>query len=132
MTKWLALHCWSASTRLTQVISISDTAAQVVAARKVLRGTVESLIRNTREEEARAAAAKPPNGSPAASAGIAHANGSTAHSNGAVANGAALVRCNDVRIVFGAFIVRVDAMSFNSASGYRADPMHASGAAVQS
>ena len=88
---------------LRQVLITSDLAAQVVAARKVVRGTVESLIRNTREEEARAAAAKPSNGSPAASAGTAHANGSTAHSNGAVANGAALVRCNGVRIVLGAF-----------------------------
>ena len=82
---------------------MSTVVAQVVAARKVLRGTVESLIRNTREEEARAAAAKPSNGSPAASAGTAHANGSTAHSNGAVANGAALVRCNNARIVLTAF-----------------------------
>jgi hypothetical protein len=58
-----------------------------MAARKVLRSTVEGLIRETREREARAEAAKAAGGS----------NGAAAHSGdgaaaGAAANGTAAVR----------------------------------------
>ena len=66
---------------------------QVVAARKVLRGTVESLIRETREREAAGKA----NGAGS------HANGAGAHSNGA-SNGTATVATQDaakVRSPFG-------------------------------
>lgn len=69
------------STGSIVLLHLLPAAAQVLAARKVLRDTVESLIRETREKEARAAAAT--------AAG--NGNGATAHTNGAdaLADGAA-------------------------------------------
>ena len=63
---------------------------QVVAARKVLRGTVEGLIRETREREAAGKA----NGAGS------HANGAGAHSNGG-SNGAETVATQDAAKVRG-------------------------------
>ena len=72
------------------VLKLAHLVLQVVAARKVLRGTVESLIRETRGREA---AGK-------ADGAGSHANGAGAHSNGG-SNGAATVATQDAAKVRG-------------------------------
>jgi len=64
----------------------------VLAARKVLRSTVEGLIRETREREARAGAATAVGGSNGAAAHSGDGVAASAAANGMAANGTAAVR----------------------------------------